>query len=254
MSKYKLDSERLGYDTSASAIGNTENFEVMLQGVYRQVRHSNKNKRKRSRMDGKTPNQTQIQTKTRTVRNIRTDATDDDSNDNGKGNIQILKLTAEERSELENTMLFCFGSLFKFDATLVGGEKFTSTAQMRATPPPVALVFGRDPMPMMVVDVNVLPDTPLIYGRTSSSIWGEVHPYLEVPINLHYAWRLLNYEEIFAVIMRYGLKRCVTEIGHSLGYKGTATRPVNSILNRALLKLAPALLDLPIHVTVEGLE
>jgi hypothetical protein len=244
----KIDSNTSRLD----AVTGGSEFEIMLKGVYGRVRHPAQDQnRNRNQISGK--GKTQTRTRARTIRNTTTDVADPNSGNN----ITIMRLTDEERTKLEKTMLFCFSSLFKFDPALVGGEKFTSTAQMRATPPPAVLELGRDPLPELILDVNVLPDTPLVYGRTSS-IWGEVHPYLEVPVNLHYAWKLLNYEEIFVLTMHYGLKRPMTDIAQGLGFNGT-TRLVNTILNNALLKLAPALLDLPIPITVvdttiEGLE
>lgn len=234
----KIDSNTSRLD----AVTGGSEFEIMLKGVYGRVRHPDQDQNRHQTL-GKRKAQTQTRTRARTIRNTTTDVADNN------GNITIMRLTDEERDKLEKTMLFCFSSLFKFDPALVGGEKFTSTAQMRATPPPATLEFGRDPLPQLALDVNVLPDTPLVYGRTTSSIWGEVHPYLEVPINLHYAWKQLTYEEIFAVTMHYGLKRSLTEIAQGLGFNGT-TRLVNTILGNALVKLAPALLDLPLPITV----
>jgi hypothetical protein len=253
MSTYK-DHFSAGSSNKSSS-SSTDNFALLIGGAYRQVRRDSSVKAKAKRKKGQGQGQGQgqgLESKNTTISMERNNTSSSSVNENnGDDNDNLVTLTPEERSKLEKTMLFCFGSLFKFDATLVGGEKFTSTAQMRATPPPAVLEFGRDPLPELILDSNVLPDSPLVYGRTSSSIWGDVHPYLEVPINLHYAWRLLNYQEVFVLTMRYGLKRSVTEIGHSMGFKGTATRPVNIILDGALLKLAPALLDLPVPVPVQ---
>jgi hypothetical protein len=152
-----------------------------------------------------------------------------------------LLLNDEQRARLVKTLHFCFSSLLYFDAALIDGKKFTSTSQMRATTlPPARLLYGK--LPPLVIDKNVLPNAPVVYGRTSSSIWGETHPYLELCLNLHYAWRLLNHEECYAVMLRYGFKRTLSEIAYGLGYKHT--RSVNDILLRATDKLAPALLDL----------
>jgi hypothetical protein len=252
MSTYKLDRFDADSSNKNSSSSEAPNFALLIGGAYRQVRHSNQSAKARKK--GQRQGQGQESKNTTTARMERNNISSsiDENNDNSDvENGNLVTLTPEERTKLEKTMIFCFGSLFKFDATLVGGEKFTSTAQMRATPPPAVIEFGRDPLPALVLDSNVLPDSPLVYGRTSSSIWGDVHPYLEVPINLHYAWRQLNYEEVFVLTMRYGLKRPMTEIGHSLGFKGTTTRLVNSILDGALLKLAPALLDLPVPVSVQ---
>lgn len=163
-----------------------------------------------------------------------------------KAALKSSRLTSQVRRQIEKKVAFCLSNLFYFEPELVAQEgDYVSTAERDAAPKPRQL--GLDVLPPLRVDVKILPETILIPAG-GASIWGEIHPFISLPVNLVNGYQNLSYVEQLILTHRFGLKRSPDEIATALGYPRTR---VYEYLSQAILKLAPYILELGVELASE---